>query len=72
MGQTLFYQTPNKLEHHFSNIKQTRTCSTIGDRNRTPNFWFHTNGHQTWNQKGPSLDLLNYSSNRLEYQFFEH
>ena len=45
MGRTLFYRTLNELEHHFSNIKRTLTCSSIGDRtlflasnSRTSNF----------------------------------
>ena len=29
----------NELEHHFSNIERTRTCSLIGNRTRTPYFW---------------------------------
>ena len=40
MGQTPFYRTLNQLEHHFSNIEQTRICSSIGDRTRTPYFGF--------------------------------
>ena len=40
MGQTpLFHRTPNKLKHHFSNIKRTSTWSSIGDQTRTPYFW---------------------------------
>ena len=71
MGQTPFYRTLNELEHHFSNIKRTRTCSSIGDRTRTPNFWVRTNEHRTLNLIGLSLDLPNYSSNRLEHHFFQ-
>ena len=56
MGQTLFYRTLNKLEHHFLNIEQTRTSSPIGDRTRTPYFWLQTNKHQSLNLKGLSLD----------------
>ena len=32
----------NRLEHHFSNIERTWTCSSIGDRIQTPNFWLRT------------------------------
>ena len=45
MGQTLFYRASNKLKHHFSNIEQTRMCSSIGDQTRTPFFWLQTNEH---------------------------
>ena len=38
MGRTPFYRTLNRLEHHFLHIKQTQTCSPIGDRARTPCF----------------------------------
>ena len=40
MGRTPFYRTSIELEHHFSNIERTRTCSSIGDRTRTPFFGF--------------------------------
>ena len=36
MGRTPFCRTSNELEHHFSNIKRTQTCSSIDDRTRTP------------------------------------
>ena len=39
MGRKPFYRTKNELEHHFENLKQTRTCSTIDDRTQTPIFW---------------------------------
>ena len=39
-------------------------------RTLTPNFWLHTNGYRTMNLIEPSLDFLNYSSNRLERHFF--
>ena len=43
MGRTPFYRTSNKLEHHFSNIERTQTCSYIGDRTKTPYyFWLRT------------------------------
>ena len=32
MDQTSSYQTLNELEHHFSNIERTRTCSLIISR----------------------------------------
>ena len=49
MGRTPFYRTLNELEHHFSNIKQTRTCSSYGYRTRTPYFWLWTIKHRTSN-----------------------
>ena len=72
MGRTPFYRTLNELEHHFSNIERTRTCSSIGDRTRTPYFWLRTVEYRTSNLIGLSLDLINYSSNWLEHLFFEH
>ena len=39
----------NKLEHHFSNIERTQTCSSIGDRTRTPYSWLWTIAHRTFN-----------------------
>ena len=38
MGRTPFYRTSIELEHFFSNIEWTRTCSFVGDRTRTSNF----------------------------------
>ena len=38
MTQTPFHLTSNKIEHHFSNTKQTRTCSSNVDQTRTPYF----------------------------------
>ena len=52
----------------FSNIERTRTCSSIDGRTRTPEFWLWKNGHRT--QK--AFTKFTYSSNRLEYHFFEH
>ena len=72
MGRTPFYRTSIELENHFSNIERTRTCSSIGDRTRTPFFWLRTNEHRTSNLIRLSLNLLNYSSNWLEHHFFEH
>ena len=72
MGQTPFYRTASELEHHFMNIKNTWTCSSIGDRTQTPYFWLRTIEHRTSNIIGLSLCLLNYSSNWLEHHFFEH
>ena len=43
MGRTLFYRPLNELEHHFSNIQRTQTCSFIDDRTQTPKFWLRTN-----------------------------
>ena len=39
MGRTPFYRTSIELEHHFSNIERTRTCSFFDDQTRTPYFW---------------------------------
>ena len=72
MGRTPFYRTSIELEHHFLNIERTQTCSSIGDRTRTPYFWLRTNEHRTSNLIGLSLNLLNYSSNWLEHHFSEH
>ena len=72
MGRTPFLGTLNEPDHHFSNIEQTRKYSFMDDRTRTPNFWLRQNGHQTSNLIGPSLDLLNYLSNRVENRFLEH
>ena len=49
MCRTPFFRTSNELEHHFSNIERTRTCSSIGDRTRTPYFWLRTIEHRTSN-----------------------
>ena len=66
MGWTPFYRTSNELEHHFSNIEWTRTCSSIGDRTGTPYFWLRTIEHRTSNlMMGLWLNLLNYSLNWL-------
>ena len=51
MGRTPFYRTSNKLEHHFSNIEQTRTCSSIDTRTRIPYFWLWTIEHRTSNDE---------------------
>ena len=39
MCRTPFYRTSIELEHHFSNIERTQTCSSIGNRTWTPYFW---------------------------------
>ena len=44
-GSNTILSNIDLLEHHFSNIEQTRTCSSIGDRTRLPKFWLRTNGH---------------------------
>ena len=69
MGRTPFYWTSNELKHHFSNIEQTRTRLSIGNRTRTPFFWLWRNKHLTLNLVGLSPDSLNYSSNRLGHHF---
>ena len=66
-SKTLFL-APNKQT---SNIEPIQTCSSIGDRTRTPYFWLWTNRHRTLNLIGLSLDLLNYSSKWLEHYFFK-
>ena len=63
MGRTPFYRTSIELEHHFSNIERTRTCSFVGDRTRTPYFWLRTIEHRTLNLIELSLHELNHSSN---------
>ena len=43
MGRTPFYRTSNGLEHHFSNIERTRTCSSENSRtsNRLRTFYLN-------------------------------
>ena len=72
MGRIPFYRTSNELEHYFSNIERTRTCSFVDDRTRTPYFWLRTIEHRTSNLLESSLHLLIYSSNWLKHHFFEH
>ena len=72
MCQTSFYRTSNQLEHNFSNIERTLTCSSVGDGTRTPYFWLRTIEHRTSNLIQSSLHLLNCSSNWLKRHFFEH
>ena len=69
MGRTPFYRTSIELEHHFSNIERTRTCSSIGDRTRKPYFWLRTNEHWTSNLIGLSSKLL---IELTPTSFFEH
>ena len=59
-----------ELEHHFSNIKQTRTCSSIGDLNW--NTLFLPSKKRTLNLIGPLSELMNLSSNSRKHHFFEH
>ena len=47
MRRTPFYRISIELEHHFSNIERTRTCSFVDDRTRTPYFWLRTIEHRT-------------------------
>ena len=56
MGRTPFYWTSIELEHHFSKIEWTRTCSFVNDRTRTPYFWLRTIEHQTSNLIGLSIN----------------
>ena len=66
MGRPPFHRTSNKLEHHFSNIEQTRTCSSIGDWTGTPYFLLWTNENWTLNLIGFSLNIF------TKLNFFEH
>ena len=63
----LIYRTRNEFEYHFSNIEQAPTYSFVVNQTRTP--YFFASKERTSNLIGPSLDLLNYSSNRLEHRF---
>ena len=72
MDRTPFYRTSNEFEHHFLNIKRSRTCSSIDDRTRTSYFGLRMNERQISNLIGLSLDLQNYSLNSLEHHYFEH
>ena len=36
MGRTPYFRTSIELEHHFSNLEQTRTCSFAGDQTPIP------------------------------------
>ena len=72
MGPTPFNRTLNELEHHFSTIEPTRTCSSIGDRTQTSYFGLRMNERQISNLIGLSLDLQNYSLNSLKHHYFEH
>ena len=58
MGRTLFYWTWNELKHHFLNIKRTGMSSSIGDRTRTPYFWFRTIELRTYFD--PSLGIFDF------------
>ena len=69
MGWTPFYQISIEIENHFLNFEWTQTCSSIVNWTQTPYFRFWTNRHQTLNLIAYSLDLQNYSSNRLELRF---
>ena len=82
MGQTTFYWTSNKLEHHFWKIKRTRT-SFLEHRTNSNTFiyWWSNSNNSILASKDqtskieherPSLDLLNYPSNILEHDFFKH
>ena len=68
--RTPFYRTSNEVEHYFSNIEQTWTNSSTGDRTLIAYFWLRTIEQWTSNLIGLSLDLLiNYSLNFLEHHF---
>ena len=53
MGRAPFYRTSIELEHHFSNIKRSRTCSTFGTRIRIPYLWLRKTEHRTSNVVRP-------------------
>ena len=38
----------NRMEHHFSNIEWTRTCSSFDNLNQTHYFWLWKNKHRTF------------------------
>ena len=65
MDQTLFYWTWNGIKHHFLNIKQIRTCSSIGNQTWTTYSSPLTNEHQT----DLLIDLSNYPSVETERNF---
>ena len=46
----------------FSNIEQTRTCSSYGNRTRTPYFWLWTIKHRTSNIVLPITINLDWNS----------
>ena len=59
MCQTPFYQTLNKLEHQFLNIKRTWTCSSFGNWSWTLYSWLRLYEHQTSNIVRP-ITILQY------------
>ena len=77
--QAFFSDGSNNI---LSNIEQTRTSFFEHRTNlnvfiywwSNSNTWILASNERTLNvhPKSPSLDLLNYSSNRLEHHFFEH
>ena len=62
MGRTPIYRTSIELEHHFSNIERTRTCSFVGNRTRTPYFWLRTIEHRTSNIVRPITNTFQYAA----------
>ena len=52
-----FYRTLNKLKHNFLNVEQTRTCSSVSNRTRTPYFCLRTNELRTSNIVRPITNL---------------
>ena len=64
MGWTPYYRASNELQHHFSNIEQTWTCSSSGNWIRTPNFWLQTIEHQTSNIVQP---ITNFPQPKASY-----
>ena len=53
------YRTESNIS--FSNIERTQTCSSFGNRTRTPYFWLRTIEHRTSNIVRPiTNDLLIY------------
>ena len=53
-----------------TNLSNKLDCGyNTDDRTRTPEFLLEMNEHLTLNLRRPSLNLQNYSSNRLEHIF---
>ena len=69
-GSSTFNWTSNELKHYFAIIERIRTFSSIVDR--TPYFWVWMIEHWTSNLIGLLPELLNYLSNWLIDNFFEH
>ena len=53
----------------FSNVERTWTCSSIGNRFRTPYFWLQTIEHQTSNIVQP---ITTYSTSLINIKSFQN